>query len=246
MKELNTTLIFIIPKKEDVKSFVDFWPISLCNTLYKIFTKAISLKLEKILPKLISLEQGGFVPGRETAKGAIVAHEVLHCISSQKSLAMILKLDMMKAYDRVEWHACKVLLSMCFLYAWVKWIHSCISSARFLVILNGSPYGFFSSSRGLRQGDPLSPFLFILLAESFSWAIRAARSHGFWQGIRIRDFPQVISHCLFADDTPLFGHSSLLEAKIISGVIQEYASFSGQKLNIDKSKIFFLNTSLLV
>lgn len=81
LKELNTTMVALIPKKEVVNSFADFHPIALCNTFYKIFTKAISIRLSKILPKLISVEQGGFVPNRETPEGAIVAHEVLHSIS---------------------------------------------------------------------------------------------------------------------------------------------------------------------
>lgn len=179
-------MIAIIPKKEVIKTFADFCPIALCNTLYKIFTKAISLHLAKIISKIISLEQGGFVPSRETIEGAIVAHEVLHSISIQKFPAMILKLDMMKAYDRVEWGALGLVLEkLGFSKAWVKWINACISSARFSVLTNDSPCGFFSSSRGLRQGAPLSPFLFILLAESFSWAIKAVKLKGLWKGVRI-------------------------------------------------------------
>lgn len=160
---------------------------------------------------------------------------------------MILKLDMMKAYDRVEWNALKVVLSgLGFSLAWIKWIMSCISLTRFSVLVNGSPCGFFHSSRGLRQGDPLSPFLFILLAETLRWAIRAARVSGLWRGIKIQNFDQRISHCLFADDTLLFGGASLKEARIIDQVVKNYASFSSQKVNKDKSKIFFLNTHSLI
>ncbi|XP_059073104.1 uncharacterized protein LOC131873940 [Cryptomeria japonica] len=106
LKEMNTTLIAIISKVDNPASFVDFWPISLCNTLYKIFTKAISIRLAKI----IIAEQGGFVPGKETLNGEISSHEVLYSIVSQKLLAMMLKLDMMKAYDRVDWGSlCAIL-----------------------------------------------------------------------------------------------------------------------------------------
>ncbi|XP_059066261.1 uncharacterized protein LOC131857592 [Cryptomeria japonica] len=98
LKELNTTLIAIIPKVDNPNSFSDFHPIALCNTLYKIITKAISVRLSKLIPRIVSIDQGRFVPGRETSKGAIVAHEISHSISLQKTVTMILKSDMLKAY----------------------------------------------------------------------------------------------------------------------------------------------------
>lgn len=123
----------------------------------------------------------GFVLGKETLDGAIVAHEILHSIVSQKIPTMIVKLDMMKAYDRVDWNALNLVLSKFgFGKSWIKWIYTCISVDRFLVLINGSPCGLFSSSWGVRQGDPLSPFLFINMAKSFSRAIRSARSSGLW------------------------------------------------------------------
>ncbi|XP_057822585.1 uncharacterized protein LOC131034979 [Cryptomeria japonica] len=110
LKELNTTLIAIIPRLENPKSFVDFHPISLCNTLYKIITKAIFVQLANLIPKIVSGEQRGFVLGREMTEGDIVAHEILHSISQLSILDMILKLDMMKAYDRVSWQALSCVL----------------------------------------------------------------------------------------------------------------------------------------
>lgn len=120
---------------------------------------------------------------------------------------------------------------MGFSRAWVKWIHACVSSTHFFVLINGSPCGFFSSSKGLRQGDPLSPFLFILLVEAFSWAIRAIILNGSWRGVTIPNVPHPISHCLFADDTLVFGHASLAKAKVIKNIIDNYSTFSGQKVN---------------
>ncbi|XP_059064794.1 uncharacterized protein LOC131856862 [Cryptomeria japonica] len=160
------------------------------------------------------LRLGGFVPGRETTKGATVAHEILHSISQLSIPAMILKLDMMKAYDRVNWQALlTVLKKFGFGIKWLKWVQACISMARFSIILNGSPCGFFASSRGLRQGDPLLPFLFIILVEAFSRAISFARESGLWKGISIPHMPTSHTHCLFADDTLLFGKATMGEAQ---------------------------------
>lgn len=95
------------------------------------------------------------MPSQETSKGAIVAHEILHSISQQKIPTMILKLDMLKAYDHVNWQSLvPVLYRFGFSRCWVKWVFSCISSSHFSVLINGSPSGFFASSRGIRQGDP--------------------------------------------------------------------------------------------
>ena len=101
LKYFNTTNISIIPKIKDPQTFADFRPISLCNLSYKIITKAIYLQIQQLIPCIISPEQGGFVPGRETMEGALVAHEVLHSINSSSSSNFVIKLDMMKAYDRV-------------------------------------------------------------------------------------------------------------------------------------------------
>lgn len=102
MKNLNVTNIAIIPKVKEPKSFVEFRPISLCNMVNKIFTKAIYLILQHLIMKIISPEQGGFVLGRETVEGALVAHEVLHYVHTSHLSFLIVKLDMMKAYDKVD------------------------------------------------------------------------------------------------------------------------------------------------
>lgn len=147
MRELNTTLIAIIPKVDNPSSFSDFHSIALCTTLYKIFTKGILVRLSRLLPWIVSLEEGGFVPHRETSEGVIVAHEILHSISQQKVSTMILKLDMLKAYDHVNWQSLVVVLyHLGFSHCWVKWVFSCISSTYFSVLINGSPSGFFASS----------------------------------------------------------------------------------------------------
>ncbi|XP_059078037.1 uncharacterized protein LOC131876615 [Cryptomeria japonica] len=147
-------------------------------------------------------EQGGFVPGRENPEGAIVVHEILHSISQQKVPAMILKLDMLKAYDHVNWQSLVVVLyRFGFSHSWVKWVFSCISSVRFSVLIN----------------------------EALSKAISNATASGLWSGIRVDGLPSSHSHCLFADDTLMFGMASMREARVIKKIISDYAAFFGQK-----------------
>ena len=138
--------------------------------------------MQHLIPHIISPKQGGFVPSRETMEGALVAHEVLHSINSNQSSNFVIKLDMMKAYDKVCWKFLfQVLSKMGFSKNWCKWIKACISGAYFLVIINGKPVGFFPSTQGIRQGDPLSLVLFIIMAEAFSKTISHQHMINKWQ-----------------------------------------------------------------
>ena len=151
IRSFNSTNIAIIPKVKQPTSFADFRPISLCNMVYKLITKAIYMRLQKFIPHIISLDQGGFVPGRETWEGVVVAHETLHSINSHQLSSFVIKLDMMKAYDRVRWlFLFKVISKFGFSDKWCRWIKNCISGAWFSVIVNGESIGFFPSSQGIR------------------------------------------------------------------------------------------------
>ena len=119
---------------------------------------------------------------------------------------------------------------------WCKWIRACISGAWFSVIVNGTTFGFFSSTQGIRQGDPLSPALFIIMAEAFSRTIRHYHILGKWKGENIIGTSISITHSLFADDTLLFGFSSLQEARSIKHVRDLYTTVSGQQISIPKLK----------
>ena len=114
-------------------------------------TKAIYLRLQHLIPSIISSKQGGFVPSRETMEGVLVAPKVLHSINSNQSSNFVVKLDMMKAYDIVYWKfLLQVLSKMGFSKGWCKWIKACISKAWFSVLITGKPTIFFSSTQGIR------------------------------------------------------------------------------------------------
>ena len=145
---------------------------------------------------------------------------------------------------RVNWSfLLKVLEKFGFSKAWCKWIKACISGAKFSVLINGSMDEYFKYSQGIRQGDPLSPALFILMAEAFSRAIIQSQQLELWKGIQFGGNDLVVTHFLFSDDTLLFGYENNNQAKHIKYLFDQYSLFSGQKISMVKSKIFFFNTT---
>lgn len=126
------------------------------------------------------------------------------------------------------------------------WISACISSPRYFMNINGTPQGFFTSSRGIRKGDLLFPFLFILMVEVLSRAVKWANALSFWKEIRVSNLNECYTHNLFTDDTLLFGEATLEEHQIIQRIIEDYSSSLGQLVNTQKSKIFFNNVGPMV
>ncbi|RVW96589.1 Transposon TX1 uncharacterized 149 kDa protein [Vitis vinifera] len=208
VRSLNATFLVLIPKKGGAEDLKDFRPISLVEGLYKWLAKVLANKMKGVLAKVISTSQNAFVEGRQIMDTVLVANEAIDSIVKSNRGAILCKLDIEKAYDHVNWDFLLAMMEkMGFGERWCRRIKWCLSTVRYSVMVNGSPTGFFQSSRGLRQGDPLSPYLFVVVMEAFSVLIKKAVVGGFLAPclIRGRGGEGVqISHLLFADDTLIF------------------------------------------
>lgn len=164
-KTTNHTFFALIPKKPAADRVELFRPISLCNVAYKVVTKVLTMRLRNVLSNIIHPLQAAFVSKRSITDNCIINHELMFYLKSKKGKTgfMAIKIDMAKAYDHVEW---EILLHILRLHGFNKkfcnLIKECIATPYFSVLINGSPTGFFPSSRGLRQVDPISHVLFTI------------------------------------------------------------------------------------
>lgn len=215
----------------------DFLPIGLCNVTYKIVTKDMAIRMKEVLNDVISESQSSFIPGRPVSDNIIVGHECLHTLGGYKSGRegfAALKLDMSKAYDRVERVFLeKIMEKLGFAEGWIERVMHCISSVSFAVNINGESVGRIVPSRGLRQGDPISPYLFLLCAEGLSSLLaEATRLNPAYHG-------PIISHILFADDSLTFIKADPAECCALKQMLKVYESVSGQCIKFDKSAVCF-------
>lgn len=239
----NHTQLSLLPKITKPTKMQDLRPISLCSVQYKIISKVLCNRLKVILPQIISETQGAFVAGRLISDNILIAHEMVHGLRTNPKVSeecMAIKTDMSKAYDRVEWNFLEALMErMGFDRVWIRWIMSCVNTVSFSVLLNGTSHGFIRPERGIRQGDPLSPFLFILCAEGLVSCLNTAEEENRITGIKLSTSCPSVHHLLFADDSLLLCKASTNEADEIMNCLKLYGQASGQLINLQKSSVIF-------
>ncbi|GJW61150.1 RNA-directed DNA polymerase, eukaryota [Tanacetum coccineum] len=229
--------IALIPKVTYAKFVNDFRPISLIGSVYKVVTKVLANRLALVISDLISDSQSAFVANRQILDGPFILNELLHWCKRKKKQAMFFKVDFAKAYDSVRWdYLLDVLEAFGFGNIWCKWIRGTFSSAKASVLVNGSPTIEFPFHCGLKQGDPLSPYLFILIMESLNMSFTRAIDEGVFKGVHLHGSTS-ISHLFYADDAMFIGEWSDANLKGIINILQCFFLASGLKINIHKSQV---------
>ena len=209
--------------------------------VYKIIAKALANRLSDVLGKIISPPQNAFVKGRQILDLVLIASECLDNRIKDDVTRVLCKLDLEKAYDHVNWDFLLYLLRKCgFLERWRLWVSFCLSTVHFSILVNGSPCGFFQSTRGLRHGDPLSPMLFVIVMEALSKLLDKAIAGSFLTGFSVGGGPNdpiSVSHLLFAYDTLIFCDADPSQLLFLRLVLNLFEDVSGLRINLGKSEL---------
>ncbi|XP_024626821.1 uncharacterized protein [Medicago truncatula] len=216
---------------------------ALVSSVYKILSKVLANRLRMVVGSVVSASQSAFIKGRQILDGILIANEVVDDAKCNDKELLMFKVDFEKAYDSVDWgYLDEVMIKMNFPTKWRCWIMECVTTATASVLVNGCSTDEFHFERGLRQGDPLSPFLFLLAAEGLDVMMSAVVSNGLFTPYTVGTQVSVsVSHLQFADDTLLIGVKSWANVRAMKAVLLLFEAVSGLKVNFHKSMLFGVN-----
>lgn len=238
-KGVNSTILALVPKKLDSMEMKDYRPIACCKVLYKVVSKILANRLKQLLPRIISENQSAFVKGRLLMENMLLASELVKDYHSDMvSSRCVMKIDISKAFESVQWmFVLKSLSALGFPEKSIHWIRICITSPSFSVQVNGDLAGYFQSTRGLRQGCSLSPYLFVLCMNVLSRKIDRAvpeRKFKFHPGCQNLS----LTHLCFADDLMVFVEGSKRSIEGALSVFDEFEVWHGLRISLEKSTIY--------
>lgn len=233
LERINRSYMVLIPKKPAAVDVDAFRPICLQNCTLKILSKVLTTRLQKEIPKLIDLNQTGFIMGRSISDTFVYAMELVQVCHKRKKPTIVLKLDFVKAFDTVNWEGLRsVLQARGFSHKWIGWMFSILESSRSAVLVNGSPGPWINCRRGLRQGDPISPYLFLIVAETLQRLIRGC------SGIHHPTDDHLPCAVLqYADDTLIVLRDEVSDVVQLKEILDCFAALSGLHINYSKSTL---------
>lgn len=239
--EINETVVALAPKVALPESIHQLRPISCCNFMSKVIAKIIVHRLRGFMDGLISENQSAFIGGRQIQDNLVIAQELFYALKKKDKGGkehLAINFDMSKAYDRLEWEFLSLAVrAHGFCEEWVNLVMKLVTTVSYIYKVNGYLSNKIIPKRGLRQGDPLSPYLFILAADVLSAMLSKAQSQGVIQGFRQRRGDFSLTHLFFADDSILFAKANNEEVFQLVWILNAYSRASGQKINLAKSGI---------
>ncbi|KAL9241026.1 hypothetical protein vseg_015186 [Gypsophila vaccaria] len=240
LKQINATNLIMIPKCANPSNVSQFRPIACCNVLYKIISKILCSRLARVLPQLVDHNQGAFIKDRNIQENILICQDLIKMYEKPNSSPKcLLKVDMQKAYDTIEWGFVNQHLSMLqFPTAFQTLLMECITTASYSISVNGETFGFFKGHRGLRQGDPLSPLLFTLCMDYMTRILKYAAANYHFTFHPLCKKMQLAS-LMFADDILLFCKGEAESIMILLKAYTLFSNTSGLKANTTKSEAYF-------
>jgi hypothetical protein len=191
---------------------------------------------------IISLNQSAFLKGRNLVDGVVVVNEIVDLAKKTGNDCMVFKVDFEKAYDSVDWNFLEYMLyRFGFCEKWIRWIRACVFAGNLSILVNGSPTNEFNIQRGLKQGDPLAPFLFLMVAEGFGGLMKKAVEDNVFKGFSCGGDGMVISHLQYADDTLCIGEASVQNLWVLKSILCGFHLASGLRINFGKSCLMGVN-----
>jgi len=245
-KGVNSTFIALIPKVNSPQRLNDFRPIFLVGCcMYKVLAKVLANRLRKVVSSVVSDSQSAFVKGKQNLDGILIANEAVDEARRMNKELLLFKVDFEKAYDSVDLNYLDSMMAkMNFPTLWRKWISECVGTATTSVLVNGCPTDEFSIERGLCQGDPCSPFLFLLAAKGFNVLMLAVVEAQLFSGYGVGPTADVkLTHLQFADDILIIGDKCWLNVCTMLAVLLLFEDISGLKVNFHKSMLTGVNIS---
>lgn len=242
---LNRGMVCLILKKGDANFIKDYRPISLLNCVYKLITKVLTTRLEKFIQRLIGQTKNAFLKGRFFLDGVVAAQEVLLFTHATKAKGVFLKLDFEKAFDRLDWSfLLNTFKDRGFSQKWVGWVQQLLQGGRVCINVNGTLTESFECTRGVGQGDPFSPLLFVFAVEGLSKILNRGVQAGLWEGLgpTLTDGKRV-THLQYADDTIIMLKPNIESVELLKRALLAFEKMSGLKINYAKSDILPINLS---
>lgn len=241
VERFNRALMILLPKKDVARTADAFRPISLQNCPTKAIAKLLTNRLKPLIPLLVHGDQTGFINGRSMAENFVYAADLTSCCHIRKASTMIIKLDFRKAFDSISWDSLLTILHYRgFSRKWCSWIQTLLSSGKTAVLLNGVPGHWINCKNGLRQGDPLSPYLFIIVADLLQRQILQAHNVDSFHHPLFHDRPPSVLQ--YADDTLIIAHASPEAAEVLKTILDDFALATGLAINFHKTTFVPLHT----